>query len=147
MECDQTRQAGIDSTLNMHGRQDGMGNGPCKGGDTRIPCVLDLSEACCPLYTGARCSKLSITLILLNICTTHGCSNKFLDQLLSLLHKFFLHVDNWCHPQCTMQKASLGSWAWNAISSMHAKWGAYCIGVFMRIFKNAQNVVPLDINK
>jgi len=46
-----------------------------------------------------------------------------------------------------MQRASLGSWAWNAISSMHAKWGAYCIGVFMEIFKNAQNAVPLDTNK
>jgi hypothetical protein len=52
MECDQTRQAGIDGTSNMHGRQDGMGDGPCKGGDTRIPSVLDLNEACCPLYTG-----------------------------------------------------------------------------------------------
>jgi hypothetical protein len=46
-----------------------------------------------------------------------------------------------------MQRASLGSWAWNAISSMHAKWGAYFIGVFMEIFKNAQNAVPLDTNK
>jgi len=46
-----------------------------------------------------------------------------------------------------MQRASFGSWAWNAISSMHAKWGAYSIRVFMQIFKNAQNVVPLDTNK
>jgi hypothetical protein len=42
MECDQTRQAGIDSTSNMHGKQDGMGNDPCKGGDTKIPSVLHL---------------------------------------------------------------------------------------------------------
>jgi hypothetical protein len=97
MECDQTRQANIDGTSNMHGRQDGMGDGPCKGGDIRIPSVLDLSEACCPLYTRARCSKLSTTLILMNICTTHGCSNKILDELLSLLHKFILLVDN-CLP-------------------------------------------------
>jgi len=46
-----------------------------------------------------------------------------------------------------MQRTSLGSWAWNAISSMHAKWGECYIGVFMRIFKNAQNAVPLDTNK
>jgi hypothetical protein len=147
MECDQTRQDGIHGTSNMHGRQDGMGDGPCKGGDIRIPSVFDLSEAYYPLYTWEKCSKLSTTLILMNICTTHGCSNKILDELLSFLHKFILHVDNVCHPQCTMQRASLGSWAWNAISSMHAKWSAYCIGVFMRIFKNTQNVIPLDTNK
>jgi hypothetical protein len=74
-----------------------MGDGPCKGGDTKIPSVLDLSETYCPLYIEARCSKLSATLILMNICTTHGCSNKFLDELLSLLHKFILLVDN-CLP-------------------------------------------------
>jgi hypothetical protein len=99
MECDQTRQAGIEGTSNMHGRQDGMGNGPCKGGNTRIPAVLDMSEACCPLYTWAKCSKLSATLILMNICTTHGCSNKFLDELLSFLHKFILPIDNCLPPK------------------------------------------------
>jgi hypothetical protein len=98
MECDKTRQAGIDDTPNMHGRQDGMGDGPCKVGDTRIPSLLDLSEACCPLYTRAQCSKLSATLILMNICTTHGCSNKFLDELLSLLHKFIFLDDNYLPP-------------------------------------------------
>jgi hypothetical protein len=33
MECDQTRQVSIDGTSNMHGKQDGMVNGPCKGGN------------------------------------------------------------------------------------------------------------------
>ncbi len=106
MECDQTKQANIDDTSNMHGRQDGMGDGPCKGGDIRIPSVFDLSEACCPLYTRARCSKLSATLILMNICTTHGCSNKFLDELLSILHKFILPVDN-CLPPTMYHAKSL----------------------------------------
>jgi hypothetical protein len=36
----------------MHGKQDGMGDGPCKGGDTKVPDVLDLNEACCPLHRG-----------------------------------------------------------------------------------------------
>jgi hypothetical protein len=108
MECDQTRQARIDGTSNMHGRQDGMGDGPCKGGDTRIPSVLDLSETYCPLYIGTRCLKLSATLVLMNICTTHGCSNKFLDELLSLLHKFILLVDN-CLPP-TMYHAKSLTW-------------------------------------
>jgi hypothetical protein len=29
--------------------------------------------------------------------TTHGCSNKFLDELLSFLHKFIIPIDN-CLP-------------------------------------------------
>jgi hypothetical protein len=86
------------ASSNMQGRQDGIRDGLCKGGDTRIPSVLDLSEAYCPLYTRARCSKLSATLILMNIYTTHGCSNKFLDELLSFLHKFILPVDNYLPP-------------------------------------------------
>jgi len=106
MECDQTKQATIDNTSNMYGRQDGMGDGPCKGGDIRIPSVFDLSEACCPLYTRVRCSKLSATLILMNICTTHGCFNKILDELLSILHKFILHVDN-CLPPTMYHAKSL----------------------------------------
>jgi hypothetical protein len=36
-------------------------------------------------------------LILLNIYITHGCSNKVLDELLSLLHKFIILIDN-CLP-------------------------------------------------
>jgi hypothetical protein len=131
----------------MHGRQDGMGDGPCKGGDTRIPSVLDQSEACYPLYIGPRFSKLSATLILMNICSTHGCSNKFLDELLSFLHKFILLVDNCLPPTMYHAKSLILKVGMNAISSMHAKWGAYCKGVFMHIFKNAQNAVPLDTKK
>jgi hypothetical protein len=33
----------------------------------------------------------------MNICITHGCSNKLLDELLSLLHKFIFPIDN-CFP-------------------------------------------------
>ncbi len=72
--------------------------------------------------------KLLVTLILLNICTTHGCSNKFLDELLSLLHKSsFSLLIIVCHPQRTMQRVSLGNWGLG-VKPMHAKWGGYCIG-------------------
>jgi hypothetical protein len=71
-----------------------------------LPNVFDLSEACCPLYTWARCSKLLATLILMNICTTHGCSNECLDELSSLLHKFILPIDN-CLPPTMYHAKSL----------------------------------------
>ncbi len=30
----------------------------------------------------------------MNMCMIHGCCNKFVDELFSILHKFLLHVDN-----------------------------------------------------
>jgi hypothetical protein len=48
-----------------------------------------------PLYVGARCNKLTGILVLMNMCTIHGCSNKFVDDLFSILHKSLLHVDNY----------------------------------------------------
>jgi hypothetical protein len=122
MECDQTRQVGIDGTSNMHGRQDGMGG---KGGDIMILSVLDLSEAYCPLYLGARCSKLSATLILMNIYITHGCSNKYLDELLSLLHKFIFHVNN-CLPPTMYRAKSLTQKLGMECNIIHA-WKMGCI--------------------
>jgi hypothetical protein len=72
--------------------------------------------------------------------------NFWMNFYLTYISSFSLLTIVW-HPQCTMQRTTFGSWAWIAISSMHAKWGAYYIGVLRRIFKNAQNAVPLDINK
>jgi len=53
-----------------------------------------LQEACQPLHNGARCTKLTSTLLLMNVCTIHGVSNKFMDELLALLHKHLLPKDN-----------------------------------------------------
>jgi hypothetical protein len=53
-----------------------------------------LQNACIPFYNGARCSKLAETLVLMNMCTIHGCRNKFLDELFSILHKCLLPMDN-----------------------------------------------------
>jgi hypothetical protein len=116
----------------MHGRQDGMGDDPFKGRDTRIPSVYDLSEACCPLYTRAICSKLSATLILMNICTTHGCFNKFLDELLSLLHKFIRPINN-CLPPTMYHAKSLTQKLGMECNIIHAcKMGCIlCRGVYV----------------
>jgi hypothetical protein len=53
-----------------------------------------LQNVCIPLCTSAWCTKLAATLTLMNMCTTHGCSNKFVDELFSMLHKFLLPKDN-----------------------------------------------------
>ncbi len=56
-----------------------------------------LWEACQPLYSGAKSSMLVATLLLMNVCKVHGVSNKFVDELLALLHKHLLPLDN-CLP-------------------------------------------------
>jgi len=40
---------------------------------------------------------LATTLLLMNICKVRGVSNKFVDELLTLLHKHLLPLDN-CLP-------------------------------------------------
>jgi hypothetical protein len=57
-----------------------------------------LREACQPLYNGVRCTKLTSTLLLMNVCTILGVSNKFMDELLTLFHKHLLSNDNLLPP-------------------------------------------------
>ncbi len=63
-----------------------------------------LQEACQPLYKGAKSSMLAATLLLMNVCMVHGVSNKFVDELLALLHKHLLHWTIACHQQCMQLK-------------------------------------------
>jgi hypothetical protein len=59
--------------------------------------VVGLQEACQPLYPGSHSTKLVATMLLMNICTIHGVSNKFVDEFLALLHKHLLPACN-CLP-------------------------------------------------
>lgn len=54
-----------------------------------------LKNACTLFYNSARCSKLARTLVLMNMYPIHRCSNKFANELFSILHIFFLHVENY----------------------------------------------------
>jgi hypothetical protein len=63
-----------------------------------------LWETCQPLYNGARCTKLASTLLLMNVCTIHDVSNKFVDELLTLLHKHLLPKDNLLPPSMYVAK-------------------------------------------
>ncbi len=66
-------------------------------------CILDddvldgldaLQEACVPLYESAHCTKLATTMMLMNMCIVHNCSNKFFNELFSLLYNFLLPTYN-----------------------------------------------------
>jgi hypothetical protein len=63
-----------------------------------------LREACQPLYSGARSSMLATTFQLMNICKVHGVSNKFVDELLTLLHKHLLPLYNYLPPTMYVAK-------------------------------------------
>ncbi len=54
-----------------------------------------LHEACESLYTGVQNTKLTTTMLLMNLCQVHGVSNKFVDELLALLHLHLLPRDNY----------------------------------------------------
>jgi hypothetical protein len=94
-----------------------------------------LQNVCIPLCTSAWCTKLAATLTLMNMCTTHGCSNKFVDELFSMLHKFLLPKDN-----------CLSSNMYGA-KFMHAVLDAYCLRDNMQIVVITQNVGNQGSNK
>ncbi len=96
---------------------DGMGDGLRMGSGNWIPSVFELNEPCCPLFPKARCSKLSTTVTLMNICIIqYVYIDKFMDELMSLLHKFNFSTKNVCHLNNIMQKPLQERWAWNTSS-------------------------------
>ena len=56
------------------------------------PSVLE--EAMEELYHGARSSVLAVTILIMTLCTIHGVSNKFADQLFTLFRKHLLPCEN-----------------------------------------------------
>jgi hypothetical protein len=54
-----------------------------------------LEDAMKELYTSAKCTKLLTTIFLMNICTIHGVSNKFANELFTLLHLHLLLEPNY----------------------------------------------------
>jgi hypothetical protein len=56
--------------------------------------LVGLRDACRFLYLRAPSSKLALTMLLMNVCIVHGVSNKYVNELLSLLHKYLLPLGN-----------------------------------------------------
>jgi hypothetical protein len=61
-------------------------------GSTFDPQVLE--DAIKPLYRGAKSTELAATILLMNLCTVHGVSNNFIEELFALLHGHLLPPDN-----------------------------------------------------
>jgi hypothetical protein len=47
-----------------------------------------------PLYTGSKCSVVSATIIIMNMCVIFGVSNNFTSELLRYLSEDLLHEGN-----------------------------------------------------
>ena len=67
--------------------------------DTPLDAIQDLNLTdvlllCHALYAGASVTKLTSTMLIKTICTMHGVNNKFVDELLYLLHKYILPRPN-----------------------------------------------------
>jgi hypothetical protein len=50
--------------------------------------LIGLQKVCQPLYPSAHSTKLATIMLLMNIYTIHKVNNKFVNELLSLLHKY-----------------------------------------------------------
>jgi hypothetical protein len=78
-----------------------------------------LQDVCTMFYANAQCNKLAATLTLMNMCTIHGYSNKFVDE-------FFLYCTNFCCLwttiyliACMVPKHWHNILAWNITKFMH----------------------------
>ena len=72
-----------------------MSDGAMGPKDTPLDIVHDLNMIDVllpyhPLFVGASVTKLATIMLLMTICTIHGINNKFMDELLYLLHKYIL---------------------------------------------------------
>ena len=91
-----------EATASPHGDSSGraeMDDGTVGPDDTPLDAVqdLDLTDvllSCHPLYAGASVTKLAATMLIMTICTMHRVNNKFVDELLYLLHKYILPGPN-----------------------------------------------------
>ena len=54
----------------------------------------EMQEAIQELYRTSKCSKLAATILLMNLCTVHGVSNSFADEMFRLLHGHILPKGN-----------------------------------------------------
>lgn len=52
---------------------------------------------------------LASTLLLMNVCMMHGVSNKFVDELLALLHKHLSPKDNYLPPNMYAAKTLINN--------------------------------------
>jgi hypothetical protein len=53
-----------------------------------------LEEAIQPLYTGARCTQLAATILLMNLCTVHKVTNGFANEMFTILNAHLLPKEN-----------------------------------------------------
>jgi hypothetical protein len=53
-----------------------------------------LEEALFELYPGAHSTKLAATILIMNLCTIHGVSNTFANELFAILHAYLLPQEN-----------------------------------------------------
>jgi len=56
-----------------------------------------LKDVIAKLYKGSSSTKLAATILLMNLCTIHGMTNKLCDELFTLLHWHLLPINN-CLP-------------------------------------------------
>ncbi len=109
------------------------------------------------MYPGAQSTKLIATMLLMNICIVHGVNNKFVNELLSLWHKYLLPPNN-CLPTNMYHAKSLPRNVGLNYKTIHACpngcisfWGVYadlatCLKCGQTWFNNVgQSNLPIKV--
>ena len=69
-------------------------NGGSLAGEQNYGDPHELEVAIEELYHGAKSSVLAATILIMTLCTVHGVSNKFADQLFTLFCEHLLPSEN-----------------------------------------------------
>jgi hypothetical protein len=91
-ECNDSSGEGNATNLSKHGVTSCENVEDHETSDHFDPTMLE--EAIQELYEGSRSTKLAATILLMNLCTVHGVSNNFADELFTILHHHLLPEGN-----------------------------------------------------
>jgi hypothetical protein len=91
-ECNEGSREGDWASLPDHGITSAEDIEGHENNDGFDPTMLE--EVIQELYKGSRSTKLAATILLMNLCTVHGVSNNFVDELFTILHRHLLPEGN-----------------------------------------------------
>jgi hypothetical protein len=91
-ECNDSSREGDATNLSEHGVASCKDVEGHETSDHFDPTMLE--EAIQEVYEGSRSTKLAVIILLMNLCTAHGVSNNFADELFTILHRHLLPEGN-----------------------------------------------------
>jgi hypothetical protein len=141
-ECNDSLGEGDAANLSEHGVTSCKDVEGHETSDHFDPTMLE--EAIQELYEGSRNTKLAATILLMNLCTVHGVSNNFVDELFTILHHHLLPEGNRLPKNHYAAKSLTSMLGLTYTSITHVEKVVFYLGMNMRMPSIAQNVMDQD---